>query len=452
MLAMSTGQTSENDRAVTAIVCAPSTLSKMMGSLHPAGALYEKPVNTSLARASHDAFVARLRQNGIEVYDVRDILTNKIAWSVGDRIALENLAFNCLKYVFDRGDATTSPLLLTKSSKNGNTVSKTVQVACSKSTDAGTDPEKYYVSNSYKQLVIEEMGEQQLVDVIFTNPTVTICPSDRDTGFTASYKFEPLTNITFVRDQQITTREGIVMGRLRSSQRAREVDIMLHCLQKVGLKVIGHIPAPGYLEGGDFFPADEEFCLLGIGPRSNWEAASYLMSNDLFGTGTVAVVKDELDQNQNRMHLDTVFNIIDKKVCIMLDTIMGANSPTRRLVDEYVRCESLTGDKRNTDSSHIGRYMLHKQDVEFEQYMREKGFRIIKISATQQLNYGCNVLNIGSGRIIMAEREAARIVATSPHFTGTVQLLDFRGVTCMYGGLHCASQVVLRQSKEKSSN
>jgi arginine deiminase len=44
-------------------------------------------------------------------------------------------------------------------------------------------------------------------------------PSFRDTGFTASYRFDPLTNMQFTRDQQITTNKGLVMGRLRSAQR-----------------------------------------------------------------------------------------------------------------------------------------------------------------------------------------------------------------------------------------
>ena len=41
--------------------------------------------------------------------------------------------------------------------------------------------------------------------------------------------------------------------------------------------------------------------------------------------------------SQDRMHLDCVFSIISDNCCIMLEDIMGAASPTRRLVDEYVR-------------------------------------------------------------------------------------------------------------------
>jgi arginine deiminase len=40
------------------------------------------------------------------------------------------------------------------------------------------------------------------------------------------------------------------------------------------------------------------------------------------------------------MHLDCVFSIIGDDVCIMMDEMMGETSPTRRLVDEWVRFPS----------------------------------------------------------------------------------------------------------------
>jgi arginine deiminase len=61
----------------------------------------------------------------------------------------------------------------------------------------------YYISESYKRSVLENMSIDQLLDVILTNPTVTIMPSGRDTGFSAAYSFEPLSNLIYTRDQQV---------------------------------------------------------------------------------------------------------------------------------------------------------------------------------------------------------------------------------------------------------
>ena len=53
--------------------------------------------------------------------------------------------------------------------------------------------------------VLAEMSTDHLIDMILTIPTVYLKPSLRDTGFTSSYQFNPLTNMQFTRDQQITT-------------------------------------------------------------------------------------------------------------------------------------------------------------------------------------------------------------------------------------------------------
>lgn len=65
-----------------------------------------------------------------------------------------------------------------------------------------------------------------------------------------------------------------------------------------GLPVLGEISDGGYLEGGDFFPAGQDLCFIGVGLRSNLDACMELMKNDWLGTRRVAIVKDDFDQNQ----------------------------------------------------------------------------------------------------------------------------------------------------------
>lgn len=54
------------------------------------------------------------------------------------------------------------------------------------------------------------------------------------------------------------------------------------------MEVVGSVEAPGHLEGGDFFPAGTDLCLVGIGLRSNLEACKQLMEKDLVGTRRLA--------------------------------------------------------------------------------------------------------------------------------------------------------------------
>ena len=392
----------------------------MMGALHPAAALYERFVNIQQSILEHAKFREVLRKKGIKVLTVREILHYGLD-NLRCRIDLEGLAMEMLRY------------------KDGSSVSESLRGG-----EAGIkgQPAEYeehrefnvqkYVSDNYKRKVLENMSPDQLIDVILTNPTVTVKPSFRDTGVSASYEFEPLTNLIFTRDQQITTAKGIVMASLRSQQRQHEIKIMKFCFQKLGIQVIAEVERPGYLEGGDFFPAGSDLCFVGVGLRSNENAVQQLMGKDAFGTKRVAIVKDLFDKNQDRMHLDCVFSILSENCVLMLEDMMGKESPTRRLVDEY------SADVK-------GNYTCSRKDVEFSEYLKENGFKIIPVTAAEQLQYACNVVNLGSSCILSCHAPTARKICQSPHFSGTMEYVDYSAITAMYGALHCSTQIVKRK-------
>jgi arginine deiminase len=110
----------------------------------------------------------------------------------------------------------------------------------------------------------------------------------------------------------------------------------------LGANIIGRLSdtVSGTLEGGDFFPVSENLAMLGVGLRTNQEAADYLLDNDLFGTSNVALVHDREDCDQERMHLDTYFNILSDKDVLLLDFDTVEKSRTRdirRTVDIYTK-------------------------------------------------------------------------------------------------------------------
>lgn len=398
-------QEGENDIAEIVIVCEPEGTSLQMGGLHPRASLYEKPVNLEAAKTAHAEFRRIMRDNNVRVLTVREILSYGTEEHVGARVELENFATQALTY----------------------------RLADDFTVDDLDVDDRYYLSDEYKIKVLEHMSVPQLIDTILINPTVHLAPSYRDTGLTATYSFKPLSNLVYTRDQQITTAKGIVMGRLRSPQRNLEVSLMEFCFQKLGLPVIGAVQEPGYLEGGDFVPASADLAFVGVGLRSNVEACYQLMKEDLFGYKRVAIVRDDFEQHQDRMHLDCVFGLLSDTCCLMLEEMMGMHSPTRRLVDEYVR-------------EGPGTYIMKRKDVEFSQYLRDNGFNIIPVEPQHQLEYACNILNLGDQRIISVHPEAARKIVRSPFFTGDVQCIDYSPITSMYGAVHCSSQVVKRRT------
>ena len=142
-----------------------------------------------------------------QVLTVRDILSYGVANHMGARVELEEMAMTALTYSMDEGVDVTEL----------------------------REEDQQYLSDKYKMEVLQHMSIMQLIDTIMINPTVHISPSYRDTGLSASYTFQPLSNLVYTRDQQITTCKGIVMGKLRSSQRQLEVEVMKFCFRKLGM-------------------------------------------------------------------------------------------------------------------------------------------------------------------------------------------------------------------------
>ena len=358
----------------------------------------------------HASFRAALRGHGVKCVTVREVMLFNVDVCVRARLALEDLAASRLRYVLEG--------------------------ACEERLESPADA--FFVGEEYKRSVLEAMSPEQLADVSLCGPTVHVMPSYRDTGFTARYSFDPLTNVQYTRDTAVTTARGVVLTRLRSQQRQFEVELLSFCFDKLGLPVVGAIKAPGFLEGGDFFMAGR-VAFVGVGMRSNAEAAQQLMDGDLLGTRYVALVRDDYERDQARMHLDCMFNIVGDDVCLLAEDVIGENSPVRRTVDEYERV--VDGD---TTAPAGQRYVLRRSGVEFSRYLRDAGFNIVPISREHSMAYGCNVLNLGDSVVLASHAETARQLVRCPAFHGRVQVVSFHDVTAMYGGLHCSSQVVRR--------
>eukprot|EP01099_Mayorella_cantabrigiensis_P000857 TRINITY_DN1363_c0_g1_i2.p1 TRINITY_DN1363_c0_g1~~TRINITY_DN1363_c0_g1_i2.p1 ORF type:complete len:425 (-),score=90.80 TRINITY_DN1363_c0_g1_i2:5-1135(-) len=305
-------------------------MSQWMGSLHPNGSLYEKPVMIERAKKEHNGFKTFLEENGCTVYSVREILLKDCDKDVVARVKLEDLAFSTIQYLLDP-QQDHSEL---------------------------TEKDKFLLSDEYKHDCIAKMDNEQLVDVVLSTPTIYLRKALKNTELlVTNYSFLPLVNLVFTRDQQITTVRGIVMGNPTSPIRRREVRVMRFCFEKLGFPIVGEISPPGTLEGGDFYPWSEDLCLIGIGPRTNMHSVRYMLDNKLFGTRRVAVVKDYFDQDQQRMHLDTIMNILGPNIVMLEETLIGGQSLKRRLVDEYV----LDGES----------YVLSVHDIELSRYLQE---------------------------------------------------------------------------------
>lgn len=236
--------------------------------------------------------------------------------------------------------------------------------------------ELYLLSDVYKMQILQKLSADDLVDIILTRPTVRLRKSPLNTPLVVTtVEKQPVGNLVFCRDQQIATAKGVVIGKLNSSQREAETSIMKYIFEKLGAPIIGQIKGTGRLEGGDFYPVSSDLALLSTGLRTNHEAAQYLMDNDLLGTRRFGIVRDDFDKSQDRMHLDTVFNIVSDKYVVILEDICGRDSPLRRIVEEYVKNEQ------------TGRYEL-KREIEFSEFLIEEGYTLVKVTDEEQKKVG----------------------------------------------------------------
>lgn len=300
---------------------------------------------------------------------------------------------------------------------------------------------EYYLSDMYKEETFKNFTDDELLEVIVNKPTCYIEPSKINTGLILSkVEIEPLGNLIYCRDQQIITSKGIIITNLNSKQRKRENEIIKLFYEQLEIKILGEILGEQRLEGGDFMIIKEDLSLMGTGIRTNVQSGYYLMANDFLGTKRFGFVLDEFDLDQDRMHLDTIFNILNPEEVILLEMstvkpkkydCSGNELDIRRKIALYERF-----DEKKT----YGNYEFVKI-MDFETFLIEEGYRVIKVTHEQQCDYMINFLNIGGYNIISPNKDMDEFLKQN-NSKSIVQYVEFGEILKMYGAVHCATQVV----------
>ena len=204
---------------------------------------------------------------------------------------------------------------------------------------------------------------------------------------------EPLSNLYFMRDQQMVTDKGIFMSRMAKPQRRREPIVTRLLWDILGAKVVHTTTEPGTIEGGEFIPL-KHFALVGLGDRTNRAAVDQLLRHGV-GFDEIGIVHQPnhplIPGNERDpmidMHLDTYFNIASSKVAV------GAELLLKNAKVEVHKRES------------EGVYRKEKEEPNLHDFMKQKGFDIINITTLEQMTYASNFLTIKDGQIIAVETE-----------------------------------------------
>jgi len=127
----------------------------------------------------------------------------------------------------------------------------------------------------------------------------------------------PLVNIMFTRDPGMVMGDTYVVGKMRWESRRDEPVLLAKSLKPKNYLVVER----GYFEGGDFMPIGQGKLLMGFNTRSNALGINYtlpkLRENGVLDEAVlVRLETPELHPNKGIGHLDTVMGIPSKDVVI----------------------------------------------------------------------------------------------------------------------------------------
>lgn len=428
------------------IVCEPS-IEMFYGSLKPSGVLYEGPLNFSKAKLEHQIFVRKLKnKTGANIYDIKDLMIKKTVDERGNLIEgerlekLRYLAKNSLLYNYEN-----------------------------------LDLQEIKKSEIEKELVITQKTPEDLVNIILSQFKINSYKSfDGHASTQNKIEMNPLYNLMFMRDQMITTPNGIILGKMNSRERQSETELVRLGLEGLGIKPIGEINGSGKLEGGDYLPAGE-IGFLGIGCRTNFNAIEQLLKkqNEYFGNQILAIVVDS-NSDQEHMHLDTYMNILDNKKILIAESRYSNSKNNQPMVELFKNGKSL-------------KHKNGEDKITLKEYLVSNNYQVGIITEDMQKAYGINFLNIGSNKFIgsnienkdyfynnlnnlenkirrnhfMPEieknqtsysnlfKEYTKILSNININIDDLDFINMNHFNRAYGGPHCGTQVISRDSNFK---
>lgn len=406
-----TGSRAEWEQARSVVVHTPGD-EVMLGLAHPTAALFERPFSLEGARREHRKFICLMARDGVRVFRLTDVL---LAGTVDANDAplpgkwldeLRGLALVALRY--------RAAALPTRQA-------------------AAQEP--------YRRDVVGKLHPRELLAIILQQPVVTLFSTGKqNTGMKASYGADPLMNLYFMRDQVITTARGVVVGHFNAAQREPENRLVRYAYEKLGVKPVYQVTGSARLEGGDFIPAGDT-ALIGQGLRTNAEAIRQLLRNKVFGTPRVAVVKDSW-KNQDQMHLDTYFNIVDRKTAVIVEERIDQRDAAGRIVKAAEPAKKALVDLYELDGD---AYRKTASDVPFQQFLeKDLGMKLIPVSNDDQLRYGINFLALRGGKILAIDGVSDGYKKRLADAGVDAVWMDFSNLTGGYGAAHCTTQVIQR--------
>jgi arginine deiminase len=288
------GVHSEVGRLRKVLVCSPGLAHRRLTPTNCDELLFDDVLWVDRAQQDHRDFVALMRDRGVEVVELHDLLTDMLgqpeakAWLLDRKIVPNEVGLGLV-------DETRSYL--------------------------------------------DGLDARTLADYLIGGLATTDLPDDLRPGYVVlarertgarDYLMPPLPNTLYTRDTTCWIYGGVTLNPLYWPARHDETLVMKALYQfhpdLVGANVWWGDPEQDWglatLEGGDVMPAGNGVVLIGMSERSSRQAITQVAQVLFEGGGAARVVVAGMPKLRAAMHLDTVFTFADRDVATAFPDIV----------------------------------------------------------------------------------------------------------------------------------
>ena len=322
-----------------------------------------------VAQAEHDAFAAILRQNGVEVVYLEDLMAEVLA----------------------QRPELTRPFLYQWLAEGNIRTGKWQDKLCEYLLENYSG--KSLVEKTMEGITLKEMGGASAYSL-----QDRIAPAD-------DLIVDPMPNLYFARDPFASVGKGIFLNRMRFPTRRRETIyaeyIFNYHPDYAKVKRYYNRDDHACIEGGDVLNLTADTIAIGISERTSPDAIESV-ARRLFTDPEAAVrtvLAFDIPATRAFMHLDTVFTQIDTDKYIVHPAIIGP-----------LTVYEITPGATNPAELHIEQIDAPLERI-LEKYTHTERVKLIHCggddmiaAAREQWNDGSNTLAIAPGRVVVYER------------------------------------------------
>ncbi len=372
--------------------------------------LFDDVPYLKVAQEEHDAFAQVLRDNGVEVLYLVDLVA-------------EALATDEIKWQFARE--------MVRASKQGGRATTDALISYLGNMPAKEMVAKIIAGVRKHEVTVPDPKERQLHHYLIDE---------------YPFYMDPMPNMYFQRDPAAAIGYGITVNKMHWPARRRESLFMDYILRYHPRFANANIPryfdrnSRFSMEGGDELVLNSKTVAIGISERTEAEAIEELTINLFKNSDFEKVLAIEIPSKRAFMHLDTVFTMVDYDK-------FSIHPAIRKLGEGDMKIFELT--KANTKTGYFVTQEIGLQKTLEEALQRniqfiDCGAGDVIASAREQWNDGSNTLAIAPGVVVTYDRN---YVTNAELRKAGVKVIEVPGaeVGRGRGGPRCMSMPIVRE-------